>query len=123
MKKTRNRIHVSHSFMKRLHKFKMTHERTILFNRKEKINQLYKKIYTESENKIKCGLKNEPDSVTIRILTKEFMASDDTPALFELIHLSDTIYIKSIRKYTLIELWFRCWEWSDPDGGAVCPSK
>lgn len=57
MKKTRNRIHVSHSFMKRLHKFKMTYEKTILFNRKEKINQLYKKIYTESESKIKCGLK------------------------------------------------------------------
>ena len=112
MKKKWNRVHVSHSFMKRLHNFRMAHEKTILFNRKEKLNQLYQKIHTESESKIKCGLKNEPDSVTIRILTKEFMANDDTPALFELIHLSDTIYIKSIKKYTLIELWFRCWEWS-----------
>lgn len=48
MKKTWNRVHVSHSFMKRLHNFRMAHEKTILFNRKEKINQLYQK-YTRNQ--------------------------------------------------------------------------
>lgn len=80
--------------------------------RRRFIRECYQSLKT-SEEKPQMGICKNRDSLTIRIISKQLTSYTESPALQNLIGISDICFIDSFRGKFLIELTFNLWRWAN----------
>ena len=94
--------------------YKSNHTKVMLFYRKAVIKEQYNLLMEDFEEYAHIRLQETEDSISITISADSILICDHHGrALNLLIGVANTsnFYIKN--NQIILELWFRCWEWTD----------
>lgn len=104
--------------LKKLHRsieaFESTHRKVILFDRKLVIKEQYRLLMEDFEKYAEIRLQEIEDSISITISADSILTCDHGgKALNLLIGVANTSNFHIKNNQIILELWFRCWDWTD----------
>lgn len=97
-------------FLQRIWHFQRLYKRKISPKRIRQIRSCYKELNQFClENKLRCGVRHNHSSISIRIQGASLLISDEIPRIQWLIRNANLMEFNCSQGMIQIELWFRCW--------------
>ena len=92
--------------------FQKEHKKVYLRKKKKAITLAYLQLKSACRQYgARCKIRQTRDSVTIRIICKGILLSEEASELWFLFHQADLLEFSCHQRHLRIDLWFRCWQW------------